>query len=209
MKTRILWLIPLLIFVCIISGCSSKARYERRLKQELASGVRYDSLFMGLYLGMPQKDFYAQCWKLNRQGLIKQGSGNRTVEYVLKNELKYPGTMNFYPNFVQGKISEMPVRFAYKGWAPWNKKLYSDNLETDILKWYKMVYGGGFISVKHPLKGTAYIKVNGNRRISIYKEDDLHVWVVFTDMSVKENKNDTTSVAGKNHELFPKEFEKK
>jgi hypothetical protein len=187
MKTRTLWLMPLLISVFIISGCSPRAKYERRLKHELASGVRYDSLFFGLYLGMPEKDFYMHCWKLNKKGLIRQGSTNTTVLYNIKDELKYPGTMNFYPKFDQGKISEMPVQYAYSGWAPWNKKLYSDKLEVELLKWYKKVYGSGFIRVKHSEHGMAYVLVNGNRRITIFKADDLHVWAVFTDMSVKKD----------------------
>ena len=91
MKTRIEWFILLMLFPdCIISGCSPRSKYERRLKQELASGVRYDSLFMGLYFGMPEKEFYTHCWKLNIKGLIRQGESNTTVEYEIKDELKYP-----------------------------------------------------------------------------------------------------------------------
>ena len=208
MRKNILWLMPLLISGYMISGCSSRAKYEHRLKQELASGVRNDSLFLGLYLGMPQKDFFTHCWILNREGLIKQGASNMSVEYKLKDELKYPVTMNYYPEFTQSKISEMLVRFVYNGWAPWNKKLSSDNLEVDVLKWYEKVYGKDFIKVKHPTRGIAYVKVNGNRRITIFKEDDLHVWAVFTDMSVKREFNDTTSNAGIIHNDITKDLEK-
>ena len=193
MKKMILWLLPILLIGYIISGCTQKAKYERRLKHELASGVRYDSLFMGLYLGMPDKDFFTRCWELNRKGLIKQGGTNTTVEYQLRNELKYPCLMDFYPTFVKGKISEMPVRFVYNGWAPWNKKLSSDSLQVVVLQWYKKQYGGGFLEVKHPEKGIAYVKIDGNRRISIFKEDELHVWAVFTDMLVKKETSDSTS----------------
>jgi hypothetical protein len=191
MKKTILWLIQLLIIGSLISGCSPKAKYERRLKHELASGVRNDSLFMGLYFGMTDKDFYSQCWKLNRKGLIRQGTTNTTVEYRIKNELKYTAQMDFYPTFVHGKISEMPVRFVYSGWAPWNKVLSSDSLQIDVLKWYKKVYGDGFMKIQHPDKGIAYVKINGNRQISIFKEDDLHVWAVFTDMLVRKELADS------------------
>lgn len=208
MKTRILWLMPLLISVYIISGCTPKAKYENMLKNELASGVRYDSLFMGLYLGMPEKDFYTRCWILNGQGLIRQGTRNMTVEYQLKDELKYPGTMDFYPQFAEGKIYEMPVRFIYNGWAPWNKKLSSDSLQVEVLKWYEMQYGDGFIEVKHPERGTAYVKVNGNRRISIFKEDEMHVWAVFTDLLVKKELNDSTSTIGNIQKDISKKLEK-
>ena len=183
----------ILISGFIISGCSPRSKYEHRLKHELASGVRYDSLFLGLYFGMPEKVFYVHCWNLNHKGLIKQGESNTTAEYELKDELKYPALMDFYPKFMQGKIFEMPVSFKYKGWAPWNKTLSSDNLEKEVLKWYEKVYGDGFIKVKHPLHGTAYVKINGNRRITIFIEDDLHVWAVFTDMSVKKDWNNSVS----------------
>jgi hypothetical protein len=193
MKTRIDWILMILISGFIISGCSPRAKYERRLKHELASGVRYDSLFLGLYFGMPEKVFYVHCWNLNHKGLIKQGESNTTAEYELKDELKHPAVMDFYPKFNQGKISEMPVVFKYKGWAPWNKTLSSDNLHKEVLKWYEKVYGDGFIKVKHHLHGTAYVKIDGNRRITIFKQDDLRVWAVFTDMTIIKGWNDSVS----------------
>ncbi len=197
MKKRIECILPVLIAGLNICGCSPEPKYERMLKHELASGVRHDSLFMGIYLGMPEKDFYTHCWMLNREELIKQGTSNTTVEHALREELKYPATMNFYPEFSRGRIVEMPVRFIYSGWAPWNKSLSSDSLQSEVLKWYENVYGNGFITVKHPRRGIAYTKIDGNRRITIFKEDDMHVWAVFTDMLVKRELNDSTSEAGK------------
>ena len=185
MKKGIVRLLALLIIsVSVIYGCSPKSRYERRLKQELAKGVRYDSLFLGLYLGMPEKDFYIHCWELNKKGLIKQGSNNTTVEYRMQDELKHPGIMNFYPSFVDGKIAEMPVKLTYAGWAPWNRKLSSDSLQLDVMQWIENKYGNRFIKVDHPKRGSAYIKMDGNRRITIFRENDLNVWAVFSDMSV-------------------------
>jgi hypothetical protein len=185
MKKGILKLLALLIIsISVIYGCSPKSRYERRLKQELAKGVRYDSLFLGLYLGMPEKDFYIHCWELNKKGLIKQGSNNTTVEYRMQDELKHPGIMNFYPSFVDGKIAEMPVKLTYAGWAPWNQKLSSDSLQLDVMQWIEKMYGNRFIKVDHPKRGSAYIKMDGNRRITIFRENDLNVWAVFSDMSV-------------------------
>lgn len=187
MKTRVDWLLIVILVLVILTGCSPRARYERRLNSELKSGVRYDSLFLGLYFGMPEKEFYVHCWKLNQKGLIKQGESNTTAEYKLKNELKSPALMNFYPNFLDGRIFEMPVSFKYEGWAPWNKTLSAPNLQSELVKWYEKIYGGGFIEVKHPLHGSAYVKIDGNRRITIFIQDDLHVWAVFTDMSVKKD----------------------
>lgn len=189
MRTKLNWILMIVISCSFISGCSPRSKYERRLKHELASGIRNDSLFLGIYLGMPEKEFYQHCWKLNKKGLIKQGTSNTTAEYELKDELKYPAVMNFYPKFNDGKIFEMPVTFKYKGWAPWNKTLSAENLQKEVLNWYEKLYGDGFLQVKHHLHGTAYFKINGNRRITIFIQDDLHVWAVLTDMSVKKDRN--------------------
>ncbi|MFN8210646.1 MAG: hypothetical protein U0T33_06735 [Bacteroidales bacterium] len=190
MKTGNFLILALIISASLIGGCTPKAKYERMLKRELARGVRCDSLFMGLYLGMPQKDFYSKCWELNKTGLIKQGEGNMTVEYKMKNELKHQAFMNFYPKFEGGKISEMPVKYKYAGWAPWNKALSSDKLQLDVLSYYEKLYGKGFITVSNKVMGNAYVKIDGNRRITIYKADDLYVYATFTDLTVK---NDTIS----------------
>ncbi len=185
-------LINAVLFSIILSGsllssCSPRSRYDKKLNEELASGERFDSLFMGIYLGMPEKNFYTQCWNLNKKGLIRQGETNTTVKRDLKKELDYPGQMDFYPRFNEGKIFEMPVKFVYKGWAPWNKKLSSDKLLSDVVEWYEQVYGKGFIKVKHPEHGLAYVKLDGNRRITIFMENEVYVWAVFTDMLVKND----------------------
>ena len=176
------WMVLAVIAVIIAGGCSPGKTYERRLKRELASGVRYDSLFMGISFGMTDEAFYKHCWKLNQDGLIRQGTGNQTVLYEIKEELEHPATMNFYPKFENGIIVELPVRFVYNGWAPWNKELTPAKLAEDVKNWYEDIYGNGFITIVHPLKGTAYTKIDGNRRITIYNENELYVWAVFTDM---------------------------
>lgn len=185
----------LMICLSFIYGCSKRSRYERKLKHELASGIRNDSLFMGLYLGMPQKDFYMQCWELNRLGLVKQGPDNKTVEYQLKTELKHPALMNFYPGFADGRISEMPIRFIYSGWTPWNTKLSSDSLQVDVLRWFRIMYGNDYMKVDHPEQGSAYVKLDGNRRITIFREDEMYVWAVISDMSVIKEIADTSATA--------------
>jgi len=191
MKGNNCWKSALIALLFGLAACTPGARYERKLASELESGERHDSLFMGLYLGMSQKDFYIHCWELNREGLIRQGPANMTVEYKTRDELKHPATMNFYPVFEDGRIVEMPVRFAYNGWAPWNKELSPERLAKDILDWYKDQYGDDFMTVKHPERGTAYVKVDGNRRITIFHESDLYAWAIFTDVTAKQPSGDS------------------
>ena len=193
MTKRMIWMVPVVMTAMLMVGCSPGSRYEYRLKKELSSGVRYDSLFMGFHFGMSDKDFYTLCWELNRDGVIKQSNSNTAVEYNPGNKLKHSATLEFYPRFLDEKIVEMPVKFSYDGWAPWNKELSSGQLVEDIRAWYEAEYGKGFITITHPVRGKAFTKIDGNRRITIYQEDDLYAWAIFTDMSVDEEQSDRTA----------------
>ena len=184
------WIALSALAALLAVGCTPAHKYEHRLKRELASGVRHDSLFMGISLGMTEDEFFDVCWELNRNNLVKQAIDNMSVEYEMRDELKYPATMNFYPVFEEKKIVQMKVRFIYDGWAPWNKDQSASNMALDVKQWYEEIYGKGFITVTHPLKGDAYTKIDGNRRITIYIESDQFVWAIFTDMLVEE-KHDT------------------
>ncbi len=174
----IIWAVSL-----IVISCTPSANYERKLKKELASGIRHDSLFLGISFGMTPMDFYTHCWKLNKDSLIKQGDANMTVQYQVTEQLKATVTMNFYPTFAEEKIVEMPVNFIYNGWTPWNKSFSADTLQYDVLEWYKEVYGKDFITAEHSEHGKAFIHIRGNRRITIYKEDEMNVRAIFKDMS--------------------------
>jgi len=183
----------LVIFILLI-GCKEETafdKYKRQVKQELAGNKRADSIFFGIYLGMKEKDFFMHCWEMNKKGIFTDGTdgrGNMYILYKLK-ELKYPATMNFYPAFNDSSIKSMRVLYQYEGWVPWNKSMNSDSLLPEVLamykKWYS--YGNEFIEMNDKKKGPLYAKVDGNRRITITKADDVQVKVEFTDMLV-ENK---------------------
>ena len=185
MMNRTMWMVMIVVAALLMVGCSPKSRYDQKLKRELASGIRHDSLFLGMHFGMSDKNFYTLCWELNREGVIRQSNSNTSVIYDPGEKLKHSATMEFYPKFLNEKIVEMPVKFFYDGWAPWNKELSSAQLVDDIRNWFENEYGKGFISVTHPSRGKAFTKIDGNRRITIYQEDDLYAWAIFTDMSAE------------------------
>jgi hypothetical protein len=190
-KTRIFPAI--LLAICLLwTSCREESAYEQyeALKQkELASGRRADSLFMGIYLGMTSKDFFAHCWEMNKQGLFTDGANNTSVLYRLNNqELNYPASMNFYPEFHRDKINKMAVSFHYDAWAPWNNHLSSDSLYADVVQLYRKWYRGGnpFIQIRDKERGTIHVKVDGNRRITIGKFDEMFVKVDYTDLVVEQ-----------------------
>ena len=168
--------------VLLFASCT-QSQYEKMVEKELDSGVRQDSLFLGITFGMTQKEFYAHCWELNKQEKIYQGSGNLSVRYRLMDELKYPAKMEFYPKFANDSIWNMPVLYTYEGWAPPPSPYSGDSLQLDLLRRYESWYGPGFITISHPEYGDAFVKVDGNRQISIFKVDPISVKVIFKDLS--------------------------
>jgi hypothetical protein len=196
---NVMWrnVILAMMFFVLLAGCGDQYHYNRLVEEEIAGGVRHDSLFLGISFGMTQKDFYTHCWNLNKAGLVKQGPGNATVQYIYK-DLKEPAEMNFYPAFYKGMIWKMPVKYNYESWAPWNTQLSSDSLVHDLVHDFEKIYGKKFIEVNSPKAGKIFYTVEGNRKISIYKgNNDKDAWAIFTDLitekEIKKNSADKGS----------------
>ncbi len=177
-----------LLLVILLVGCNLKSDYQKMHEKELSSGIRQDSLFLGISFGMSDTDFYSRCAELNQQGIFRQGPQSASVEFDIL-ELKYSAKMVFYPNFHKDKIYEIPATFSYNGWAPWNKHLSEDSLRVEVLELFEKWYGKGFIEVQNPGKSTTYVKIDGNRQIEIYEpEYDNEVVVRFTNLMVEKIK---------------------
>jgi hypothetical protein len=183
--TGSIFIILFMLMAC--SGDRGMVKYNSLVKKELASNKRVDSIFFGIHFGMSRKKFFAHCWELNKKGLFRDGTNNMYVLYKLHNELHYPAEMNFYPDFHDSTICKMRVTIQYDAWAPWNRPLYADSLLPDVLTMYKKWYSGGnsFIQINDEEKGIIYVKVDGNRRITIGKYNDMLVKVDYTDLLVE------------------------
>lgn len=172
--------------VLLVLGCDQRSAYDRIVARELATGVRYDTLFLSYALGMPKQAFFDSSWALNRRGLVMQGPQNQNVQYKLPDALPYPATMLFYPDFHADRIYRMRVRFGYDNWAPWAKRLSSDSLQADVVALLERWYGKGFF--EQGATGTAlaprrqFVKVDGNRRILVEKYSDREVLAMITDL---------------------------
>lgn len=182
-------LLPLLVLFIVssaIQGCNSPIFN--------ASGndlAKSDSLFLGFYLGLPQKNFYDLCTELNSQKKITQGPGGATsVEHKILGAYGGDVSMRFYPTFIDKKIYEMPVTYTYESWAPWNKEFSSVALFPQILETFKSIYGEEFKVVDHPYQGKVYYRMDGKRRINLFIKDDQFVQAIFTDMEVEKRLKD-------------------
>ncbi len=180
------------LFLLSLPACVKKGPYQEMLETELESNVRNDSLFLGFRFGMPRKDFYASCWEMNKEGLLIQGPNNLSVQYYLDDELPMPAYMRFYPQFDDsGTIYSMPVEITYESFAPWNEKTSSDSLIVEVKGLFERWYGDGFIKlVDEEGARQVYVKVDGNRRIRIFKRDAAYVAADITDMTSEKMKRD-------------------
>jgi hypothetical protein len=177
-------------FILCLVACKNEPKLSIQdiEKREMARGVRYDSLLLGLSLGMPAKEFYLRCWDLNKQGIIREGNTNMTVMYKLTEGLKYQAYLNFYPNFYNDKIYEMPYVISYVGWSPWRTDNQPESLQLDVVKLLEKWYGTGFIRVYDLKRGLTFVKVDGNRRIKVMQKPEMYVEVIITDLIAEKEK---------------------
>jgi len=164
----------LIVLFLVLQVSCNKSEYTKLVNNEMAKSIVNDSLIFGMKFGQTRKLFFDQCWKLNNQKIINQGSSNKFVEYQLPmkegDSINNPITMLFYGIFNKEKImTGMDMRFHYVGWSLWNKSLHSDKLvpviKDSLKSWFP---GNDFISVELK-KGekNVWVKVDGNRRIIV------------------------------------------
>ncbi len=134
---------------------------------------------------MDQKDFYETCWDLNKQGVLTNGPTELSVEYKADMPSGNKALMRFFPRFDQKKIFFMPAEFTYEGFAPWNEELDANHLLADVVDLFEDWYGEGFIEVtdKDNTK-RVWVKMDGNRRIRIFKKHISVVRVEIVDLPV-------------------------
>lgn len=184
--TRIVYIV---ITATLLFLSSCKSEYEAYRERELASAVVVDSLIFDMHMGQTRKEFYDQCWELNRQKKVHQGGGANVKVDIPADDL-YPdrGGINllFYGAFDEEKIMRgMDFTYSYKGWAPWNGHLQADSLVQHLQKKLMLDFGGNdWIAVDLPkLERKAYIKIDGNREMLLYRKDNQLVSMRIRDLN--------------------------
>jgi len=72
MKKVYLFLPLLLLFACEQKENLVKKAADK-IKMELASGKKHDSILLGFYFGMPQTNFYKRLFELKQSGKVWRG----------------------------------------------------------------------------------------------------------------------------------------
>jgi len=182
-KTFIYFSVVVLL-LSVFFSCTSE--YDQMVRKEMASGIKNDSLFLGIHFGMTKDAFFKHCWELNKQQVITNGHQGTSVSYEF--QLDETVNMLFFPKFHEDKIYEIPVDLQYKSWAPWNSATSSDSLMVEVKKWLEDNYEKGFIELDGDNPNSKiWVNMCGNRRIIIKRAINT-VTVLFSDMSVKMSK---------------------
>ncbi len=166
MKRSDFIILGLIMLIC--TTCTQSSEYRLRVERELSRNVKYDTLLLNVRFGMNKREFFAHCWELNKKGFFGEGINNTTVNYTFERYGK-EFSVDFYPKFHKGKINELPVEYKYSAFAPWNSKYSIDTLLSEVLVIHKEKYGEDFMEIKSKDKGSAFTRVDGNRRITIHK----------------------------------------
>lgn len=185
----------ILLLVMLVGLISCKSEYETMVNQEIKKDLVLDSLIFGMKMGMTKKDFYSVCWDLNKQQVISQGTGNKYARYIeplddskvdtLRKELQFFGLFDD-----QDVMRGMDMIYSYVSWAPWNKGLHADQLavrlKDDLMNEYE---GNEFIEIDIKDKIVkAYVKIDGNRQITLYPKNNKDVAMKIEDLRYKLNK---------------------
>lgn len=169
----------------VFAACQSD--YTKMVKEELAKGIRKDSILLGINLGDTRQDFYGRCFDLNKQELVMESPGNNAVQYVFTDSVVHSSPKEirlfFFPNFDDDqKIAEMEMDFSYTGSAMYDKSLQADSLKDRVqdllMAWYK---GNKFV-IANVKDESLPVKVDGNRRIIVQKKDERSVLVRVQDL---------------------------
>jgi enediyne biosynthesis protein E4 len=176
--------LSLLACSVLFYGCQSD--YTKLVKEELAKGVRKDSVLLGIKLGDSRYDFYGRCYDLNKKQLIIDGGGG-FVQYLFTDSLVHqkpePMKLLFHPNFdKKNNLAEMFMEFSYVGWSPAVARYQSDSLKEKVMDMLVKWYGGNeFVQAKVDSVELP-VKVDGNRRIVIYHKDAQAILVKVQDL---------------------------
>jgi len=176
-----------IVLLIALAGCIGKSPYEQLVADELETGIRHDSLFHGIHFQMDRKAFQERSHQLNREGVFTDGEAAKVRFKIL--ELRDTATFLFYPDFHENKVYQIQALAEYDAWAPWNKNLNAQALGEDLRKLMLKWYGGNdFLKVESDDKPTLWVKVDGNRRITLTEDDDARVKIFFRDLTYQGDK---------------------
>lgn len=177
-----------LLSVLLLLSCRDKVSLEAMQSNELAKGVRYDSLVHGIHFGMSMEDFTRHCAQMNRNKVFMPNSQGNAVRVIFIEGFREPVHFEFFPdqNPTQTLVRLIGA-LRYESFSYYDKKYAIENLIEEAILFFENSYGGNeFIAIQHEnvLLESKFVKIDGNRMITLSPTfDGQVVEVVFEDLS--------------------------
>ena len=166
--------LKLFILVVLLFSCTPETSYDEIVKEELARGVRFDSVAHGINLGMTFNDFKRICFLQNREGVFKPNSGGHAVQLTITDGFRYPVYFEFFPADIIGQydtIVKYDASIKYKNYSNFNEEMNIERLVKETIAFFEEGYQGrsfiGIPNTKDPWVKSDFVKVDGNRKITL------------------------------------------
>ena len=174
----------------LTQSCNEKLTLDEVVTEEMARNIKVDSLFYGLYFGMTMQDFYDHSFDMNQEGIFFQNNMSAQVIIRYDEDFSVPVDFVFFPDTSFPSIQKINGYMMFRQWSPFTKEYPASKLQEELKEKMEEWYGGrDFIKIAHPKRHWpyAYAKVDGNRKIVLYRSfDDQRVEVVFENLNTTQ-----------------------
>jgi len=182
-------IIVFLLFTFIVIGCEEKNdsydEYNKKVTEELNSGVRNDNIFLGYTFGMTKNQFEKKTRELYKQKILYLNeNGNYAYKMFLEKVVAENLEATFEPTYFQNKLFKLTV-------AVKDKSEFADSsspllIQVLLRSLFSKKYGYGWIEQKGLLGDQKnYILIQGNREIEII-EAIGEARIFYTDLIAKK-----------------------
>ncbi|MCH8317678.1 MAG: hypothetical protein IIA88_04170 [Bacteroidetes bacterium] len=173
MKQQTIFLLTLTILTSSCDNLNNKAKIrsdkgstmEEIITNELSSGIRKDTIFLGFAFGMTENDFNKKLRELLKEEKIYKDKSNRNfLTYDLTVDQYNTFKCTFSPEYFDGKLFELGVSVNSKDQFSSVK-----NVTLQLFMFFMNKYGLPTVEQEMQLIEDCkeYIWINGNRKIKI------------------------------------------
>lgn len=182
------------IFSFLIYSFSSCNEYQRKREQEalnikiqseIQTGIKHDTIFLGLRFGMTKGEVSRELNMLKREGKISLNKLNQ-YEYTFdfsKEIVPYKGIANLSTKYFNNKLYQLFVEVT-----PVGEIVNTEILQLKLVTLYMDKYSSPDFETKSLInQGTNYTWIEGNRMIKIIQSLS-DVRIIYTDLVAKQEK---------------------
>ncbi|MBU1298082.1 MAG: hypothetical protein KJ963_06860 [Bacteroidetes bacterium] len=180
-----------LLFIFLIAGCNKKYEedetekaqeaYDKKVQEELNSGIRNDTIFLGYTFGMTKNQAEKKTKELYKQHILYINDDNYyAYEMSLEKDDKAEAT--FAPSYFKNRLNALTVDVKPKGYFA--RLLYNPGLlQITLVNLYVEKYGYSYIKQEGAFDND-YIFIQGNREIKVI-QTIKNVRIFYTDLSIQ------------------------